>query len=111
MNHHRGRLLAVRPDIESAEPAGQVEIDLRRAALPFAPDRVAQGVFEFWAIKRAFAGIDGGLGVASFERLEDTDKAASARSQALAEPTRFSGRVDNLMTMSNRNPGRWKMSR
>src|ERR1700730_2079950 len=71
MNHHRGRLLAVRPDKESAEEARHVEIDLRRAALPFAPDRIAQGVFELWAIKRAFAGIDGGLGAASLERLED----------------------------------------
>src|ERR1700730_10932521 len=74
MNHYRCRLLAVRPDKESAEAAGQVEIDLRRSALPFAPDRVAQGVFELWAIKRAFAGIDGGLGAASFERLEDAEQ-------------------------------------
>src|SRR6202045_2592951 len=72
MNHHRGRLLAVRPDKESAEAARKVEIDLRRAALPFAPDCIAQGVFELWAVESAFARIDGGLGAASGERLEDT---------------------------------------
>src|SRR5580704_1828752 len=94
MNHHRGRLLAVRPDVESAEAARHVEIDLRRAALPFAPDRVAQYVFELWAIKRAFAGIDGGLGAASFERLEDTGQGrlgpvpGLVRADALFRPRR-----------------------
>src|ERR1700731_2159839 len=71
-NHHGRRLLAVRPDKEGAEEARHVEIDLRRATLPFAPDRIAQSVFELWPIESAFARIDGGLGAPSFERLEDT---------------------------------------
>ena len=50
-----------RADVESAETARQVEIDLHRAALPFAADGVAQGIFELRAVKRALARIDRGL--------------------------------------------------
>ena len=58
MDHHRHRLLAVRPDIEGAEPHRHVEIDLDRAALPVAADRVAQHIFELRSVKGAFAGLN-----------------------------------------------------
>ena len=48
-------------DVEGAEAAGQVEIDLRRAALPFAADGVAQHIFELRPVERALAGVDRGL--------------------------------------------------
>ena len=47
-------------DVESAKAARQIEIDLGRAALPFAADGVAQGIFEFRAVKGALARIDPG---------------------------------------------------
>ncbi len=50
-----------RVDVERAEALRQVEVDLRGAALPVAPDRVAQHVFELRPVERAFAGIDAGL--------------------------------------------------
>src|SRR5579875_1024927 len=71
MDHHGRLLLAVRRYVESTEAARHIEIDLRRAALPFAPDRIAQRIFELRAIKCALARIDGGLGPALGERLED----------------------------------------
>ena len=55
VDHHRHGLLAVRPDIEGAEPHRHVEIDLDRAALPVAADGVAQHVFELRSVERAFA--------------------------------------------------------
>ena len=57
-------------DVEGAEPAGQIEIDLHGAALPFAADGVAQHVFEFRAIEGAFAVVESSTaGRQAFERL------------------------------------------
>jgi len=103
MDHHGCRLLAVLRDVVGAEAAWKIEIDLRRAALPFAPNRIAQGVFELRAIESAFAWIDGGLGAAPFERLKNTGQGRLGPIPSSSEPTRFSGRVDNLITMSS-NP-------
>ena len=61
MDHDRGLLLAVMVDVESAEPLGQVEVDLRGAALPVAADGVAQHVFELRSVERALARVDRGL--------------------------------------------------
>ena len=41
VDHHRHGFLAVRSDIEGAEPPRKIEIDLDGAALPVAPDGVA----------------------------------------------------------------------
>ena len=56
-------------DIERAEPAGHVEIDLHGAALPVAADRVAQHIFEFWAVEGAFALVERPRPAGRFERL------------------------------------------
>src|ERR1700682_4025383 len=53
VQHHRHYLLARGRDVKSAETARQVQIDLDRAALPIAADRVAQHVFELWSVKGA----------------------------------------------------------
>src|SRR5690606_7863776 len=61
MHHHRLLLFRIGADIERAKTLWQVEIHLRRAALPFAADSVAQRIFEFRAVERALALIDAGL--------------------------------------------------
>ena len=48
-------LRAVGVDVEGAEPLGQVEVDLHRAALPVAADGVLQQVFELRAVEGALA--------------------------------------------------------
>src|SRR5690606_27319791 len=65
MDHDGLLLLRIRADIERAEPLGQVEVDLRRAALPFAADRVLQRIFELRTVKRALARQDVGLDAAA----------------------------------------------
>ena len=61
VHHDRHFLLAVGIDIKGAEPLGEVEVDLRRAALPLPADRIAQGVFEFRPVESTLARIDAGL--------------------------------------------------
>ena len=56
-------------DIERAEPAGHVEIDLHGAALPVAADGVAQHVFELGAVEGAFALVERPRPAGGFERL------------------------------------------
>src|SRR3954468_22590400 len=57
--HHDRRLLSpVGVDVEGAEALRQVEVDLRRAALPVAPDGVAQHVLEFRAVEGALSRVD-----------------------------------------------------
>ena len=106
MDHHRRLLLAVAVDIEGAEPLRQVEVDLRRAALPVAADGVAQDIFEFRTVEGAFAGIDAGLRCGrpiAPEMVSSTSViTASARSQSASAPTRLSGRVDSLTTISSK---------
>ena len=53
MHHHRGLLFGVGANVEGAKPRRKVEVDLGRAALPLAPDGVAQRVFELGAIEGA----------------------------------------------------------
>ena len=69
------------------------EIELQRAALPVAAERVAQHEFELRAVERAFAGVERvvepGGPTASHKR-------ASARSQTASLPARTGGRSENL---------------
>ena len=58
VDHHRLLLFRIGADVEGAEPFRQVEVDLRRAALPFAADGVAQHIFELRPVERALARID-----------------------------------------------------
>src|SRR5215831_13144879 len=59
-------------DVESAEPARKIEIDLDGAALPIASDRVAQDVFKLGAIERAFALVEGPRPAGGLERLHQS---------------------------------------
>src|SRR5437588_9508650 len=68
MQHHRRSLVGMLVYIESAEPAGQVEIALHGAALPVTADRIAQDVFELWAVERAFCLIERPRPARSLER-------------------------------------------
>ncbi|GJE70498.1 hypothetical protein CHKEEEPN_2036 [Methylorubrum podarium] len=61
VDHHRRLLLAVGVDVAGVEALRQVEVHLRRAALPVAADGVAQHVLEFRPVEGALAGIDRGL--------------------------------------------------
>src|SRR5204862_682921 len=61
VHHHRRLLRPVGIDVERAEAFRQVEVDLRGAALPVAADGVAQHIFEFRPVERAFTGVDRGL--------------------------------------------------
>ena len=65
VHHDRLLLLPVLVDIEGAEPLRQVEVDLRRAALPFAADGVAQDIFELRPVEGALARVDAGLDAAA----------------------------------------------
>ena len=99
MEHHRGHLVGVLVDIERAEPARHVEIDLDGAALPVAPDGVAQDIFELRAVERALAlverpGTAGGLQGGHQRGLRLVHTASS--------PMRFSGRSENLITTSEK---------
>ena len=58
VDHHRRMLGAVLADEERAQPLRQVEVELHRAALPFAADGVAQRIFELRPVERALARID-----------------------------------------------------
>ena len=58
VQHHRRHLVGVLVDVEGAEPARQVEIDLHGAALPVAADGVAQHVFELRPVEGAFAFVE-----------------------------------------------------
>jgi hypothetical protein len=91
-----GGFLAVRRDVEGAETLRQVEVDLRRAALPVAADRVAQHIFELRPVEGALARVQ--LGLESRGALLDlrTLHNASALSHTSSAPTRFSGRSENL---------------
>ena len=89
---------AVLADIAGVEPLGQHEIDLQRAALPVAADRVAQHEFELRAIERALAGIER-VGAAP-PPAHASRSAASARSQTASLPARFAGRSENLTVTS-----------
>ena len=91
---HDGTMLgAILADIGRAEPFGQDEIDLQRAALPVAPDCVGQHELQLWAIESAFAGVE--LEFGSGGRVADLS-AASDLSQTSSLPARFSGRSENL---------------
>ena len=69
VQHHRRHLVGVLVDIEGAEPARHVEIDLHGAALPVAADGVAQHVFELRAVEGAFALVQRPRPAGRFERL------------------------------------------
>ena len=56
VQHDRSVTCAVFPHVLGVQPLGHGEIDLHGAALPLAPDRVFQRVFNFGAIKSAVAG-------------------------------------------------------
>src|SRR5580700_10124949 len=56
MQHHWPVFLAVFADIGGVKPFRQDIVELQRAALPGAPDRVAKVEFQFRAIKGSFVG-------------------------------------------------------
>src|SRR3954452_16073076 len=58
VHHDRLLLLRIGADVESAETLRQVEVDLRRAALPLPADGIAQHILELRTVERAFAWID-----------------------------------------------------
>jgi hypothetical protein len=105
VDHHRLLLLRILVDIEGAEAFRQVEVDLRRAALPVAADGVAQRVFELRPVEGALALVDADLDAsAGFGRhlvehlLQDILGVIPHR----IVPTRFSGRVASLTTTSSK---------
>ncbi len=55
MQHHRRDLVGMLVDIERAEAARHVEVDLHGSALPVAADGIAQRVFELRSIEGPFA--------------------------------------------------------
>ena len=68
MQHHRRHLARMFVDVEGAEPARHIEIDLHGAALPVAANSVAQNVFELGAVERAFALVERPRPAGSFQR-------------------------------------------
>ncbi|MPL93326.1 hypothetical protein SDC9_39452 [bioreactor metagenome] len=58
MQHDRAVLRAVDADIARVQPLGQVRVDLQRAALPVAADRIGQHEFELRPVEGAFAFLD-----------------------------------------------------
>ena len=55
VQHHRAVPRAVLGDVFGVQPLRQDEVHLQRAALPVAPDRVAQHEFQLRAVERALA--------------------------------------------------------
>src|SRR6516162_3923200 len=58
VNHHRGMAPAILADIDGPEPSRHIEIELDRAALPLAAERVAKVELEFRPVKRALSGVE-----------------------------------------------------
>src|SRR5438067_805285 len=58
MQHDRRVAAAILADIGGAEPLRHLEIELQRAALPIATERVAQHEFELGAVERALARVE-----------------------------------------------------
>src|SRR6185437_3644394 len=56
VQHHRGVPRPVLADIGGAEAAGHAVVELERAALPVAAERVAEVEFELRAVEGALAG-------------------------------------------------------
>ena len=54
MKHHGRHFVRMLVDVERAEPAGQVKIDLHGAALPVPADCVAQDIFELRSVESTF---------------------------------------------------------
>ncbi len=85
------------PDVEGAEPLGQVEVDLVGAALPFAADGVAQHIFELRPVEGALARVDRGRDALLRRPPRARGRArAPPRPRPRPSPTRFSGRVDSF---------------
>src|SRR6266542_673405 len=59
VQHDRRVALAILADIAGAEPFRHLKIELQGAALPVAPEGVAQHEFELWAVEGALAGVEG----------------------------------------------------
>ena len=68
VQHHRRHLVGMFVDVERAEPAGQVEVDLHGAALPVAADAVAQHIFKLWPVEGAFAFVERPRPAGGFQR-------------------------------------------
>ena len=73
VQHHRRVAGAVLADVFGVEPLRQDEVELQRAALPGAADRVAQQELELGAVEGALAGIqrvvDAGGGAGLLQRV------------------------------------------
>ncbi len=103
MDHDRLRLFRVLVDIEGPKAFRQVEVHLRRAALPFPANGVLQRIFELRPVECALARQDAGLNAAFglfLDGFQNVLITLSARSQRSSDPTRFSGRVESLTTTS-----------
>ena len=71
MQHHGRVLVAVFADIGRAEPAGHVQVDLQRAALPVAADGIAQHEFELGSVERALTRVVGVGEAGRLQRLQE----------------------------------------
>jgi len=104
MQHHRRFAAIVLIDKLRIQTHRQVEIQLDRAALPQAAEAVFQRELDLWSVECTLAG----LNVISQTVLLQADaRPASALSQVSSEPTRFSGRVDNLTSTSLKPKSRY----
>ena len=59
VQQHRSMPVAVLSDIGRAQPAGQVQVDLQRSALPLAADGVLERELDFRPVESPFAGVVG----------------------------------------------------
>ena len=55
VDHYRHMMLAIGPDVKRTKPFRQVEINLRRAALPVTPDGIPEHVFKLGAVEGTLA--------------------------------------------------------
>ena len=69
VQHHRPVLGAVLADVVGVQPLRQHEVDLQRAALPVAADRVAQHELELRPVEGALAGVERALEAGGAHRL------------------------------------------
>ena len=110
VEHHRAMLLAILADVGGVEPLGQHVVELDRADLPGAADRVGQVEFELGRIEGAFAGQ---LLPADIRRLSRPGAATASRSSCSAL-SHISSRAEALVgpereldRIIGRSRGRW----
>ena len=97
VDHHRPVLGVVGADVVQVEALGHRVIELDRAALPLAAERVGDVEVDLRPVERAVAGVDR-VGLPAFSSA--CFSAASASSQVAISPRNFSGRVDSFAVYS-----------